>query len=495
MTKTIAWLAGAFSLAAIQVGAAAQTQAAPVHPFGMCSNGNMLSNPDYPVKLLDAGADMVRLDMSFGTVRANPGDDPDKWNWKPFEQVRALRAKNPKLKVLAILGYGTKWAMDPKYEAVGGDATSAPQRGIDARPVESPENLYGHYVYEAVRRYKDVIDTWESWNEPDLNGHAFFKGNGKDFMPYQRTFYLAAKKADPNCKAIMAGLCFMSFEGYLTQHKLNPPTPYPPTGSFLDEFLAAVAADPDAAKNNFYFDAMNQHSYSRATDLYDYVAVSNKAINDYLKTQKPFWITEMGITDKGGLFGGTPDEYCDYVLQSYAWGSLAGLQKFFHFQLDNSNGHGLYSGMLGEPKPVLTTYRDVLTAEFAKAKFVKQLHGNAGVGFLEGNSPFKPTWQTGYNAFEFRTQDQKKRLIMAFADKAEAVEVSLPAVANSATLVDRHNNRTKIQAKDGKYTVKLAGATNVAGWPSETKNEKAVALGKPEHLVGGATVVLIEDLP
>ena len=66
------------------------------------------------------------------------------------------------------------------------------------------------------------------------------------------------------------------------------------------------------------------------------------------------------MSDEGGPFGGTPDEYCDYVLQSYLWGELAGVDKYFHFQLDNSNGHGLYDSMLGRPKPVLTTYQDVL---------------------------------------------------------------------------------------------------------------------------------------
>ena len=40
--------------------------------------------------------------------------------------------------------------------------------------------------------------------------------------------------------------------------------------------------------------------------------------------------------------------------------------------------------------------------------------------------------------------------------------------------------------------VTLAGATNLAGWPV-ADDPKAKALGKPEHLVGGATVVVIEQ--
>ena len=99
---------------------------------------------------------------------------------------------------------------------------------------------------------------------------------------------------------------------------------------------------------------MNQHTYSRASDCFDYIAVDRKLMADYLGEDgrsKPIWISEMGYPDAGGLFGGTADEYCDYLLQSFAWGELAGVERFFHFQLDNSNGLGLYDGMLGKPKP------------------------------------------------------------------------------------------------------------------------------------------------
>src|SRR5690606_25990958 len=132
--------------------------------------------------------------------------------------------------------------------------------------------------------------------------------------------------------------------------------------SFFEEYLQALSEDDEAADNNHYFDIMNFHTYSRASDCYDYASIYNLLMNEYLGETKSIWITEMGMTDKQGTFGGTPEEYCDYLLQSYAWGVMGGVERFFHFQLDNSNGHGLYSGMLGEPKPALITYRDVLVA-------------------------------------------------------------------------------------------------------------------------------------
>lgn len=461
-----------------------------VYPFAMCSNGSFFGGDAYARAILDAGATMVRLDAAFPSIRPKEGNDPNAWNWSNLEAMRAIKSKQPRIQYLALLGYGAAWAQDPKYGKAEGLAIGAPQAGIDARPVESPQNLYGHYVYETVRRYKDVTSYWESWNEPDLPGAHYFKGNGADFLAYQRTMYLAAKKADPKCTVVFAAMTFANVEGYLASHKLQAPTVSPPKSSFFEEYLKAVARDPEAKKNNFYFDVMNQHSYSRASDMYDYGVIVRKMMRDNIGVEKPLWITEYGIQDNGGLFGCTPEEYGDYVLQSYAWGKLGGVEKFFFFQLDNSNGHGVYADVPDKPKPVLTAYRDVLVKEFAGANFVRQVFGTRGVDFLAGNSAFKPTWKKGHNLFEFAQGN--KRLFMAWADTDKAVTIRIPAKAKTAVLVDRFNKRQPIAAKNGFYEVALPGATNNAGWPTAKDNPQAKALGEPEHLVGGATQVLIE---
>lgn len=470
---------------------------APPSPFAMCSNGAFLNNPEYPAVLADAGARGVRLDVAFAAVRAKPGDDPSKWDWKQMEDLRGIRRKFPAIEALPVLGYGTGWAADPKLNSPATDI-AAPQRGVNVLPATDARNLFGNYVFETVRRYRDVTSVWESWNEPDLPGHAFFKGDGKDFFPYQKACYLAAKAADPHCQVLFGSMCYANVEGYLTLHHITRLSPNPPTTCFFEEFLIECAKDPDAKANHHYFDVMNQHTYSRASDAFDYIAVDRKLMTDYLGDEgrtKPVWITEMGFPDVPGIFGGTPDEYCDYVLQSFAWGKLAGVDRFFHFQLDNSNTLGLYDGMLGKPKPVLTTYRDVLCREFSDVTDVKQIHGHPGIGFVQGNSPFQPTWQTGYNAFEFHTRGGH-RILMAFADTEKPVAISLPAAAARATLIDRHNHRTELQshreAGANVYTVELSGATNVAGWPA-ADDATAKAMGSREHLVGGPTAVLVED--
>jgi hypothetical protein len=460
----------ATALAAVLSFAQAQTIAHP-YPFGMCSNGRILSVDQYRKEMLAAGARIARVDCSFSTCCPEKGLEPDQWKWSGFDGIRRARSDSRLLDYLPILGYEPKRASSLDFNAAA--------------------RAYGKFVFESVRRYKSDLHYWESWNEPELPGHQFFRGNGRDFFPYQKACYLSAKKADPQCKVLFAGLCFANIEGYLNAHGLKPPTISPPASSFLEDYLQECQKDPDAKKNNYYFDIMNQHSYSRAADLYDYTQVDRALMRQYTGTEKPIWFTETGFCDTGGTWGGTADEYCDYLLQSFAWARLAGVERVFHFQLDNSNGHGLFKGMLGEPKPALTTYRDVLVAELADVESVEQLHGNPGTGFLEGYSPYQPRAASGYNLFEFKRSRSPARVFMCFSDTSDAVDIRIPAKAPSATLIDRHNSRSILLARDGFYLLHLPGATNLAGWPV-SDDPRAKALGKPEHLVGGATYLVIE---
>ncbi len=475
--------------------APAPSTAQPEYPLGMCSNGGFWRDKNYPPALLDAGAKRVRIDASFVGARHTPESDPKKWTWTEFEDLRRLKGEYPKLQFLPIVGYCAEWAAEPGAPK-GPQSISGRPRGLDVMPSTDPRNLYGHFVYETVKRYRDVCHDWESWNEPDLPGHAFYMGNGHDFFQLQKSCYLSAKAADANCRVLFGGLCYGSVEGYLSTHHLAAPSPNPPKECFLEDYLQECVKDPQAKANHYYFDVMSQHSYSRASDLYDYAAIDRKLMVDYLGEegkQKPIWITEMGFPDQGGLFGGTEDEYADYLLQSFVWGELAGVRRFFHFQLDNSNTLGLYYEVPAKPKPALIAYRDVLAKELSGITSIKQLHGHAGVGMVEGNSPYKPTWQTGYDAFEMFADGGHRRLLLAFTDTDKDITIQLPAKASSAIVVDRHNARTKIEAHGGMYEVKLAGATNRAGWPS-VDDPKLKAMGQPEHLVGGATIVIVEDV-
>ena len=84
-------------------------------------------------------------------------------------------------------------------------------------------------------------------------------------------------------------------------------------------------------------------------------------------------------------------------------------------------------------------------------------------------------------------------MMMAFADTDKPAEAQIPATKNKATVITRDNQRHVIDAQNGFYTVPLAGSTSFGGWPSYKDNPAATALGDPEQLVGGATLLLVEE--
>ena len=119
--------------------------APPASPFAMCSNGAYRTNPAYPAALYDAGARMVRLDVTFGDVRKQPGNDPNRWDWSQMETLARLKTAQPGVEYLILLGYSAAWAEDAQERKMG---RAAAQRGVRTLPPDDPANLYGQYVYE-----------------------------------------------------------------------------------------------------------------------------------------------------------------------------------------------------------------------------------------------------------------------------------------------------------------------------------------------------------
>ncbi len=246
IARSIGLLLASVALAPGNVARAAEPTP---YPFAMCSNGNIVTNPAYSAKMLDAGARVCRVDVTFAEVRPKPGDDPSNWNWAKLDALVKLRNQHPELQFDILLGYGADWANDPAF--VSGANGDPAQRGVRSMPAWSAANLYGNYVFEVVRRYKKYFHVWESWNEPDLPGHAFFRGDGRTFLPYQRACWLAAKHADPKCTVLFAAMCFASVEGYLALHGLQAPSPSPPRSCFFEEYLQSCAEDPEAKRSHF----------------------------------------------------------------------------------------------------------------------------------------------------------------------------------------------------------------------------------------------------
>lgn len=128
----------------------------------------------------------------------------------------------------------------------------------------NPENYWAAYVYKTVDTYKDYVDVWEIWNEPDWVADynytltwdqeaptaaqlVRFGGSIHDYVRMLRVSMEAAKLADPDAKIALGGIGYPSFLAAILRY-----TDEPQAGAVTPEFPSTGAA---------YFDILNYHYY------------------------------------------------------------------------------------------------------------------------------------------------------------------------------------------------------------------------------------------
>ena len=158
-------------------------------PFGMnisLSSRSLADAPSFAGFAAAAGVNWTREEISWERIEPVPGQ----FLWENTDAgIRAARAAG--LQVLGLIGYSAAWARrDPgKY--------TSPPRSVDE---------YAEFVYKVVSRYHDSVKTWEIWNEPDSPVFWPPKPNATEYAALLSASYAAAKRADPDCKVVTAGL-------------------------------------------------------------------------------------------------------------------------------------------------------------------------------------------------------------------------------------------------------------------------------------------------
>src|SRR5581483_4022893 len=120
-------------------------------------------------------------------------------------------------------------------------------------PITDPNNYWANYVRMLVGHFRGRIHTWIFYNEPDIyvdpDDWQTFAGPPSDYAQVLKVGYLAAKSVDPTIQISVAGLTYF-------WDKENNRAPY------LQRLLDALATDPDAPRNNWYFDLVMAHTYA-----------------------------------------------------------------------------------------------------------------------------------------------------------------------------------------------------------------------------------------
>jgi hypothetical protein len=320
---------------------------------------------------------------------------------------------------------------------------------------DDPINYWGRFVYTVTYRYRNQVKYWEMWNEADdLGWEYFWTGSDADYAELLKVGYQATKAACPDCRVLFAGLLYW-----------RDPT-------FFERVLNILNDDPMAPANNYFFDAMSLHLYSRSSNIYDVVNTIRSRMSAYVPDH-PLWLTETGVPVWNDAavdpfptkydYAATQDEAAAYLIQSYANAWASGVERYFFFRTNDADMVE-YFGLIRNDRSLRPAYvaYQVATTYLISPTFTTRVSTGDNVRVTLWGTP------------------RGKASVLWNASPTTTV-YTLTAAIPTATRVDRWGVTQTITATDGAYTLTLPGATaNLVSNPND-------------YIIGGDPLIVIES--
>lgn len=400
-----------------------------------------------------AGARWDRLFFWWNQIQPNGSQE---WRTDKIisdQQVDAALERG--MSLVGLLGNPPAWAT--RNGSVPSNLSLAPT---------DPNNTWASFVSAIVKRYAGRIDYWIIWNEPDIDiGEPWNTWGGSEEEYYQliKTAYIAAKAANPAARIIFAGTTY--WNDVLSSRK-----------QFLERVLERAVLDPTSKANNYYFDAVDIHVYSRSMDMYSIPLAYRDVLRRY-GTDKPLWISESNVVPwndpispmPSGGYRATQEEQASFTIQGMALAMAAGIErvgvyKMIDGKITNGEAYGLVRND-GSTRPAYAAFQ---TAS-------RYFSGFPNADFDTVDDMTRVTMQSG---------DRKVTVLWNPTPKGKTVRIR--ALGAQATLVDKHGKAApaKIPTIPGQnyYSFDLAPATaNVADFSPDS------------YIIGGDPVILVEE--
>ena len=304
--------------------------------MGFAQGGLHWGKGGMSIEILDRQLRIMK-DLGFGWLRYWPEwedfePENDAFDWTRGDQVLAA-AKRHGIEVLGMVGYCSTWATSAPDDVAGWARSKYPPRDLaDVRD----------YVYRMVSRYKGGIHHWEGWNE--ANASAFWKQSPthpdrfRDYVRWQRAFYEAARRADPDCVVLTGGFADDAhFAGQLMQ--------------YYEHGLKGT------------FDAFNMHIYGadpRERWSTGQLEAVIKVLRHHGDGDKRIWITECGWPLADHPLSRTLEQQAEWAPWVWgAWLRYPQVERVFFFQLRDhvpEVPYGWYD-MAFRPRPVVARWR------------------------------------------------------------------------------------------------------------------------------------------
>lgn len=220
-----------------------------------------------PKLVSNAGLAWVRATIPWREV--NPARDT--WRWEGADAlVRPHHEAGHR--VLAVLSTAPEWA------------------GSNERGTRPPEEIarWSEYVGRVAQRYRDEIDAYEVWNEPDRRDEGIGVGWDRPlgehptYAEYLRAAALAVREHDPGARIVAPALgsdpraATVALLRHLEETRLPDGRP----ADFLDVVSLHANARSDESSTEVW-DRLGQHLRT--------LAARAPSLGD-----KPVWVTELG---------------------------------------------------------------------------------------------------------------------------------------------------------------------------------------------------------
>jgi hypothetical protein len=421
--RLLAWLA-LLMLPLIRVGAQT-TNAPPYSRFGVVE-GFWL--PDAACEL---GAGWERI--IFDWAQHQP-TGPDDWHTLNVDDRWLAAARDCSREVVAIFNHTPDWATD------GTPGPGVP-KGLYL-PVDDPNNYWANFVHKSAEYYQTRgVNRFIIWNEPDIERDVYgyiFEGTVDDYFQMLKVAYLAAKQGNPDAKIHLAGTTYW--------HDVNAGRRL-----YMDRLLERIMRDPDAAKNDYYFDVLSLHIYFRTETVHDIVRKMQDLLDSYGLQDKAIWINETNAapTDDPLWPVVRPQYQLDlaqqsaFLVQASALALAAGAERIAAYKFYDWNlpPHGEAFGLIradGSRRPAFETWKmvirqfnDVQFAAFAQSDLVDIVRLERADGH---------------------------QMIAAWARTADAAQIRVSATGEAAMLFDQYGAETPLELVNGAYTLFLDGA-------------------------------------
>jgi hypothetical protein len=430
-----------------------------------------------------AGVKWERLIFPWNEIQPNGPTDFEQ-GWFTEEQINGEIARG--IQVVGITLYTPSWAArDPQQEA-----RSVP-RNLNLS-IDDPQNYWAAYVKRLVAKYRGRIDTWVILNEPDIykdpDDFRTFAGTPADYAQVLKTAYRAAKSVNPNATIVMSGFT------YWWDHEARRP-------QYFQRVLDAIGGDPTAAANNWFFDAVDSHTYGNPLNGYNIPTTFRRIMQDK-GLNKPIWITETNVLVKDDpktptndpTFRATMDEQASYVIQNMSLAIAAGVQRYSIYKMNDEAAEvgDQYWGLVhddGTPRPSYVAYQTGVKY-FQGVRNAYYYWWGAGMppsdqemtGQLASNANrFQWPWPGAVNVVVMDKGQQ--RVTVLWNASPQAGTVALPAYSRAATLVDKYGHEQPLTATNGYYQLTLEQSRNNSDPRDRTL-----------YLVGGNPWIVVEDM-